>query len=58
MNGQVLLCAFNLGIEPASFDLPRGVSTEPLRDLGFGGTVMDGSVSLAGQDAFFAWLTQ
>jgi alpha-glucosidase len=55
-NGRVLLCAFNLGLEPASFGLPHGIWAEPVRDFGFDGTLSDGVVSLAGQDAFFAWL--
>lgn len=50
-DGQVL-CVFNLGAEPRQFDTGlRGLSA--LVGHGFGGTCLDGTVSLGAFDAFF-----
>ncbi|MET3355853.1 UNVERIFIED_ORG: alpha-glucosidase [Xanthobacter viscosus] len=54
--GEGLMCAFNLGTEPATLELPEGLAADPIADLGFSGTIRDACVRLEGLDAVFARL--
>jgi alpha-glucosidase len=57
LDGQAMLCAFNLGQEPVSFAVPEGFATaEPVGGLGLGGTIEGGRVLLGGQQALLARL--
>jgi alpha-glucosidase len=57
LDGRAMLCAFNLGQEPASFAVPEGfAAAEPIRNLGLGGTIEGGRVLLGSQEAVLARL--
>ena len=55
-DGEALLCVFNLGPDPATLELPDGLSATPVADLGFAGTISNRTVRLGGLDAVFARL--
>ena len=52
--GERLLCVFNLGDRPASFDTGGFGPVAPLHGHGFGGALAGAGVTLGRYDAFFA----
>ncbi len=54
--GETILCAFNLGTEPASLTF-TGLLLEDLKAPGFTGTIDGSTIALEGLDAAFARMT-
>jgi hypothetical protein len=53
--GESVLCVFNMGREPTSFDLPDGVEIEtPASELGFPSALAGRTVVLPPEAAFIA----